>query len=70
MSAKLGRHSMIAIKHAGPFRVTSRDDGTLLLTPSYEARKNVFARLQLAVELEDHLNALNRKLTGKGEATG
>jgi hypothetical protein len=61
----------LAIKLAGPFRVVSRADGTLLVRPHWEkvGLLGVFGRLELAEEVEDRLNALHRKLGKKARAT-
>ncbi len=61
----------LAIKLAGPFRATAREDGTILLTPAWHtgtwraSEAGVFAQLELAEEIEDRLNALHRKLGRK-----
>lgn len=55
----------LAIKLAGPFRATSCADGTILVTPKYGWYQGVFARLELAEEIEDRLNALHKKLGRK-----
>ena len=66
----------LAIKLAGPFRVVSRADGTLLVTPASHTRQwwgsaaGVFARLALAEEIEAHLNAMHHRLAGTKKKTG
>jgi hypothetical protein len=56
----------LAIKHAGPFRVTARDDGTVLISPApgWRLHRDVFARQALAEEIEAHLNAMYLKMSG------
>jgi hypothetical protein len=57
-----------AIKRAGPFRAVSRDDGRILVSPTWPAGRGnggVFARLELADEIEQVLNALHKKLAPK-----
>ena len=57
----------LAIKLGGPFRASSRADGTILVhaTGLPEGTLGVFARLELAEEIEDRLNALHKKLASR-----
>ncbi len=67
----------LAIKMAGPFHATSRADGTILVTPEWHPAianggaglAGVFARIELAEEIEDRLNALHKKLGKRARAT-
>ena len=54
----------VALKLTGPFRATSRADGSILIhaVGLQPGISGVFARLELAQEIEDRLNALHRKL--------